>query len=331
MSFPPAGYCAQHRAVNHSTAGAHHGRPIQRRLRPLSRASPSSTSPGPSKCSRACPARAACSPRSTAANSKRTRGMRFAGLRRLDSVEECDLLCVPGGFGTVAAVEDAGLSRRVAPARRAGALHHLGVHGLAAARGRRTAARQARGLPLGLARQARRLRCRRRTRRAWCATASSSPAAASPRASTWRSRSWRKSAAATYAETVQLAIEYAPAPPFDSGRPELAREPVLRAARARLDSMRVERDAAIRPGRRRARLTPDYCTRRLLCALSARDVRPVDAARGDHEDREHAEQQQRTHEQRVVLGAQDPVQHRVERREPRARAERQRRAAAARR
>ena len=47
------------------------------------------------------------------------------------------------------------------------------------------------------------------------------------------------------AETVQLAIEYAPAPPFDSGRPELAREPVLRAARARLDSVRAERDAAI--------------------------------------------------------------------------------------
>ena len=48
------------------------------------------------------------------------------------------------------------------------------------------------------------------------------------------------------AETVQLAIEYAPAPPFDSGRPELARESVLRAARARLDSVRPERDAAIR-------------------------------------------------------------------------------------
>ena len=61
-----------------------------------------------------------------------------------------------------------------------------------------------------------------------------------------------------------------------------------------------------------------------LCALQPRDVRPVDAARGDHEDREHAEQQQRAHEQRVVLGAQDPVEHGVERREPRAGAERQR-------
>jgi transcriptional regulator GlxA family with amidase domain len=48
-----------------------------------------------------------------------------------------------------------------------------------------------------------------------------------------------------HAEGVQLAIEYAPAPPFDSGRPELAREPVLRMARERMDSMRADRDAAI--------------------------------------------------------------------------------------
>ena len=49
-----------------------------------------------------------------------------------------------------------------------------------------------------------------------------------------------------HAETVQLAIEYAPAPPFDSGRPELAREPVLRVALERMDAQRVRRDAAIR-------------------------------------------------------------------------------------
>src|SRR6185503_15770975 len=34
-------------------------------------------------------------------------GLRFAGLTRLADVECCDLLCVPGGFGTVAALEDA--------------------------------------------------------------------------------------------------------------------------------------------------------------------------------------------------------------------------------
>ena len=69
-----------------------------------------------------------------------------------------------------------------------------------------------------------------------------------------------------YAETVQLGIEYAPAPPFDSGRPELAREPVLLAARARMDSVRVERDAAI--GRAAAALgTPEPC-------LATRPPRP---------------------------------------------------------
>jgi transcriptional regulator GlxA family with amidase domain len=64
-----------------------------------------------------------------------------------------------------------------------------------------------------------------------------------------------------HAETVQLAIEYAPAPPFDSGRPELAREPVLRVALERMDAQRVRRDAAIRraaataPGIETARAT----------------------------------------------------------------------------
>ena len=49
-----------------------------------------------------------------------------------------------------------------------------------------------------------------------------------------------------FAEAVQLAVEYAPAPPFDSGRPEMARESVLQLARTRIDVTRAERDAAIR-------------------------------------------------------------------------------------
>lgn len=49
-----------------------------------------------------------------------------------------------------------------------------------------------------------------------------------------------------HAETVQLAMEYAPAPPFHSGRPEIAREPVMRAALERLQATRVQREAAIR-------------------------------------------------------------------------------------
>jgi cyclohexyl-isocyanide hydratase len=34
------------------------------------------------------------------------KGLRFAGLVRLADVDECHLLCVPGGYGTVNAIED---------------------------------------------------------------------------------------------------------------------------------------------------------------------------------------------------------------------------------
>jgi cyclohexyl-isocyanide hydratase len=52
-------------------------------------------------------------------------------------------------------------------------------------------------------------------------------------------------AGADYAQTVQLAIEYAPAPPFDSGRPERARPEIVAAARKRLDANHAERTAAV--------------------------------------------------------------------------------------
>src|SRR5689334_10579988 len=34
------------------------------------------------------------------------RGLKFAGLVRLADIDECTLLCVPGGYGTVSAIED---------------------------------------------------------------------------------------------------------------------------------------------------------------------------------------------------------------------------------
>jgi len=52
-------------------------------------------------------------------------------------------------------------------------------------------------------------------------------------------------AGADFAQTVQLAIEYAPAPPFDSGRPELARPEIVAAAQKRINAMRADRDAAV--------------------------------------------------------------------------------------
>jgi cyclohexyl-isocyanide hydratase len=45
------------------------------------------------------------------------------------------------------------------------------------------------------------------------------------------------------AQSIQLQIEYAPEPPFQSGSPETAPAPVVDSARARLAGMRVEREA----------------------------------------------------------------------------------------
>jgi transcriptional regulator GlxA family with amidase domain len=49
-----------------------------------------------------------------------------------------------------------------------------------------------------------------------------------------------------YAQTVQLAIEYAPAPPFQSGHPDTAPPAVLARMRARLDAMGEAREVAVR-------------------------------------------------------------------------------------
>jgi cyclohexyl-isocyanide hydratase len=48
-----------------------------------------------------------------------------------------------------------------------------------------------------------------------------------------------------YAQVVQLAVEYAPEPPFDCGRPERARLEIVAAALKWLDAIRIERSAAV--------------------------------------------------------------------------------------
>lgn len=47
------------------------------------------------------------------------------------------------------------------------------------------------------------------------------------------------------AESIQLQIEYAPAPPFDSGSPEAARPEILAAVRERMSATRVQREAVV--------------------------------------------------------------------------------------
>ena len=47
------------------------------------------------------------------------------------------------------------------------------------------------------------------------------------------------------AETIQLGIEYAPAPPFDSGHPDTARPDLVAAARTAQAATRVKREAVV--------------------------------------------------------------------------------------
>jgi cyclohexyl-isocyanide hydratase len=47
------------------------------------------------------------------------------------------------------------------------------------------------------------------------------------------------------AEGIQLGIEYAPAPPFNAGSPETARPELVAAVRARMNMMRVDREARV--------------------------------------------------------------------------------------
>ena len=49
-----------------------------------------------------------------------------------------------------------------------------------------------------------------------------------------------------FAQTAHLAIEYAPEPPFDCGRPERGRPQIVAAAQKRLDELRAERNDAVR-------------------------------------------------------------------------------------
>lgn len=173
------------------------------------------------------------------------KGLRFTGLVRLADVDECSLLCVPGGYGTVNAIEDPDYLR---------AVHEIGLMSryvtsvctgsllLAAAgllQGKRAASHWAwRDLlrEFGVTPDPARVVRDGNVITGGGVTAGIDMAL----------EIMAEVAGRDYAEAVQLAIEYAPAPPFDSGRPELAREPVLRAAQQRLDAVRAERDAAVR-------------------------------------------------------------------------------------
>jgi cyclohexyl-isocyanide hydratase len=170
-------------------------------------------------------------------------GITFSGVERLGQVAGCALLCVPGGFGTVAAMEDrAYLSelRRLGAQARFVTSVCTGSLLLAAAgmlQGKRAACHWAwRELlaEFGVTPDAARV-----VRDGNVITGGGVTAGIDMALSVMADI-----AGADYAQAVQLALEYAPAPPFDCGRPERARPEIVAAALKRMDAIRTERNAA---------------------------------------------------------------------------------------
>ena len=170
-------------------------------------------------------------------------GIAFANVVPIADVEECALLCVPGGFGCSAAMEDAvylaGLRRLASRARYVtsvctGSLL-LGAAGLL--RGRRAACHWAfrELLPLfgAIADPARVVRDGN-------LVSGGGVTAGIDMALTVVA----EIAGAAHAQAVQLAMEYAPEPPFACGRPEHAPPEVVAAVRGRFARIWPERLAA---------------------------------------------------------------------------------------
>lgn len=163
-------------------------------------------------------------------------GLRFCGLAALEAVEACDVLCVPGGVGCTNAIEDAGFMaeiRRLAPNARyltsvcTGSLI-LGAAGLL--RGKRAACHWAWRslLPLfGAFPEDGRV-----VRDGQIITGGGVTAGIDLALTVIAEIAGR-----SVAEGIQLALEYAPQPPFESGRPELAAPSVRDAVTARMESL----------------------------------------------------------------------------------------------
>lgn len=171
-------------------------------------------------------------------------GITFTGVVKLADVSGCSLLCVPGGFGTVAALEDRAFVTEIARlGTRAQYVTSVctGSLLLAAAgllRGRRAACHWAwRDLlsAFGVAPDPARV-----VRDGNVITGGGVTAGIDMALTVMA-----EIAGVDYAQAVQLSLEYAPEPPFDSGRPERARAETVAAVQQRLAAMAAERAAAV--------------------------------------------------------------------------------------
>jgi cyclohexyl-isocyanide hydratase len=172
-------------------------------------------------------------------------GLVFTKVLRLADIKRCALLCVPGGFGTIQAMEDPELLsqlRRLAGSARyvtsvcTGALI-LGAAGLL--KGKRATSHWAWRDALS----------------AFGATPESARVVRDGNLFTGGGVTAGIDFALTvlaevagdeFAQSVQLGIEYAPAPPFNCGRPELAPPHILASTQQRYDGVRSARDAAVK-------------------------------------------------------------------------------------
>ena len=170
-------------------------------------------------------------------------GLTFTGLADLTKIETCDLLCVPGGFGTTDAMLDPAFMAQI---RRLGAgAKYLtsvctGSLILAAAgflEGKRAACHWAwRDLltPFGAIVDERRV-----VRDGNVITGGGVTAGID-----FAFVVLAELAGEDYAKAVQLSLEYAPDPPFHAGRPEIAPPEILAQVKARLAAMIEARQSA---------------------------------------------------------------------------------------
>ena len=179
-------------------------------------------------------------------------GITFTKVRRLADIERCALICVPGGFGTIEAMEDqeflAQIRRLAMNARYVtsvctGSLV-LGAAGLL--KGKRAASHWAFRDALsafGAIPDSARVVRDGNVITGGGVTAGIDFALAVT----------TQIAGDDYAQSVQLSMEYAPEPPFNSGRAELAPASILADTQKRYERVRRLRDAAVQ--RAAARLT----------------------------------------------------------------------------
>jgi len=162
-------------------------------------------------------------------------GLVFTKLADLSKIERCDVLCIPGGMGTTAAMLDdafVGEIRRLGGTAKyltsvcTGSLI-LGAAGFL--KGRRAATHwAARSFlePLGAIVSEERV----------CRDGNIITGGGVTAGIDFAFVLLEELAGRDYAEAIQLGLEYAPAPPFNAGRPELARREILEQVTARMAS-----------------------------------------------------------------------------------------------